>query len=84
MTVPIAIVLPAAAVGYNAYKYLRAGDTRQPVKMFTGYDMATGDFDPGALMTGVGPIVVGALVHKFAGPMVNKGLARAKVPYIRL
>jgi len=84
MTLPVAIVLPAVAVGYQAYKYLRAGDTRAPVRMFTGYDMATGDFNAGALMAGVGPVVIGGLVHKFAGPMVNKQLARAKVPYIRL
>ena len=84
MTVPVAIMLPVAAVGYQAYKSMRAGDTRAPVRMFTGYDMATGDFNPSALIAGIGPIVLGGLVHKFAGPMVNKQLARAKVPYIRL
>jgi hypothetical protein len=40
---------------------------------------------PEYLMQGVGPIVVGVFVHKLASKLgINRGLARAGVPFLRV
>lgn len=54
---------------------------------YMGYDPKTKSFHAPNMMQGLGPLVIGCLVHKFVGgrPLnVNAALARANVPYIRI
>lgn len=55
--------------------------------IYTGYNAMAGEFQPDMLKKGLFPLILGALVHKFVGgpPLnVNRMLARAKVPFIRI
>lgn len=53
---------------------------------YTGYNDQTGNWNIMAAK-GLPPLIIGALVHKFVGgsPLnINRMLARAKVPFIRI
>lgn len=57
------------------------------VSNYTGYDISQNKWNPAALLKGVAPLVAGLLVHKFIGgpPLnLNKVLANARVPFIRI
>ena len=54
---------------------------------YTGFDSKSGTFQPNYLKKGLLPLIAGLLVHKFVGgtPLnLNRVLARAKVPFIRI
>lgn len=55
-------------------------------RIFLGYDSRTGTFNAANLMYGLGPVILGGLVHKFIGGTlgVNRILARSGVPMLRL
>lgn len=84
---PIAGILAAPAVGAGIRAAL-AGDIDgmlYEAKKFVGF---TGDqFDAFALISNMGPIVVGLAIHKFVGgpPLnLNRMLAAANVPVVRI
>jgi len=55
--------------------------------IYTGYNATQGTFQPDMLKRGLLPLIIGCLVHKFVGgpPLnVNRALAAANVPFIRI
>lgn len=89
MTVPIAIVAPIAGNLLWAYESHSkwSGRLNLVSALYTGWDPGLRKFRPGLLKQGLGSLIIGALIHKFVGgaPLnVNRMLARAKVPFIRI
>jgi len=92
MTVPLAVVGGLGAGLARPIKtYIDTGDLQlaawQLVEGYTGYYVGEGNWDMKRLQYGLVPLVAGALVHKFVGgsPLnVNRILAAAKVPFIRI
>lgn len=62
------------------------GAMEQTSMNYTGYSIAAKNWDIGRMWNGLVPLVVGILVHKYIGVKlgVNKALARAGVPLIRI
>jgi len=51
----------------------------------SGYDARSKTWDFGLLARGMGPVVAGILVHKFAGKLgINRALSKAGVPFLRI
>lgn len=95
MTIPLAIVVPlAAGIGPSVAAIMRdqspenvAGTLNHLTMIYTGYNAMAGNFEMGALAKGLLPLIAGGLVHKFVGgaPLnINRILAAAKVPFIRI
>lgn len=100
MTVPLAPVIGVAAGlasgspwsgGNSVISRLMEGNIDDAAKIaayhYLGIDTYNGTFHIEGLKTGVLPLVLGALVHKFVGgsPLnINRMLARAKIPFIRI
>ena len=91
MTIPIAPIAGLAAGLAEPARYLMTGDFDRAFaklsKNYTGVDPRTGRFNFMDLSHGLLPLVGGMLVHKFVGgpPLnVNRMLAAAKVPFIRI
>jgi hypothetical protein len=84
MTLPMAVIVPVAVLGYNAAKSMAAGHSDDVVEAFTG--MRSGQpWSPNRMIANLGPIAVGFGVHWLAGKIgVNRMLGRAKVPLIRI
>lgn len=100
MTIPLAPIIGLGAGlaggstwsgGNSVISRLIEGDFTDAMKIgayhYLGYDINLGKFEIQGLMTGIMPLVVGALIHKFVGgaPLnVNRMLAAAKVPFVRI
>jgi len=95
ITIPLAVVAPLAAGLGEPIMNMIADPSPETIKgslnhiglIYTGYNAVEGSFQPEMLSRGLVPLVIGALVHKFVGgsPLnVNRMLARAKVPFIRI
>ena len=91
MTIPLAPVAGLFAGLAGPIDYALRGDFNSAMikvcKNYTGYNPEVGVWSPEDLKSGVLPLVIGLLVHKFVGgpPLnLNKVLARAKVPFIRI
>jgi hypothetical protein len=86
MTIPMAVVLPTAALAVNGAKAIMAGGDNGTnfAHYVTGMD-AQGKFHADWIVGAYGPIIGGALVHYAAGRFgVNRALGRAKIPLIRI
>jgi hypothetical protein len=59
---------------------------REAGKMVLGVDFWNKQFNLGWMMTGLFPIIAGGVIHRFVGGRlgVNRALARAGIPVIRL
>lgn len=91
MTIPVAVVagfgVPAGRLVNDWFKYRDVNIvTREAGQFFTGYDWTTGQFNMASLRFGLVPVIAGTLVHKFIGGKlgVNRALAKAKIPLLRL
>lgn len=92
MTIPLAPVLGlAAGLAGPIGTIMTTGDWESALNQasmnYTGYNPADGTFMLDRLKTGVLPVVIGLLVHKFVGgsPLnLNRILAQAKVPFLRI
>ena len=100
MTIPLAPIAGLAAGlasgsawsgGASVISRLMEGNITDAAKIacfnYTGIDPYTGTFDPNGLKTGLLPLIMGALVHKFVGgaPLnINRMLAAARVPFVRI
>ena len=91
MTIPLAPIAGLAAGLAWPIEAAVNGDLHLALRRlglrYTGFDPETGAFDINALKDGVGPLIVGLLVHKFVGgsPLnLNRMLASANVPFIRI
>ena len=89
-TIPIAPIVGLAAGLAGPIKDLMDGEVEFAVNKlkysYLGLD-ETNKFKPDALMSGLVPLIVGGLVHKFVGgsPLnLNRMLAQANVPIIRI
>lgn len=86
ITLAVPIVLPIAFVGYNIVSnFLKTKDYNRATEQVTGYNMANGSFTAGQLAKTYWPIAAGVGIHYAAKYMgVNRTLAQAKVPLIRM
>jgi len=91
LNIPLALVAGVAAgVADPIQRVLNgniSGALRHLAMHYTGIDPETGSFKLDNLKIGLLPLVAGVLVHKFVGgsPLnVNKALANAGVPFIRI
>ena len=93
MTLPVAPIAGLAAGLYDPVYHMLHGNPTEGFAhlcwQYTGYDPTMNNTFQSAitgLSRGVLPLVAGALVHKFVGGTlgVNRALARAKVPFVRL
>jgi len=85
---PIIGVISAPAVG-NTIKAAMRGDVDAAIRSAKGFVGIWGDgsFHAETLIANLTPVVIGLLVHKFVGgaPLnLNRTLARANVPFIRI
>lgn len=89
-TLPVAQLagfLPLAYDAYNGYKLGGfPGLMQHTVRDVTGWDTGTSTWRPVFILRGLGPIVAGHLIHKYVGGKlgINRALARANVPFVRL
>jgi len=91
MTIPLAPVLGLFAGLANPIQLGMAGQLDLAITdatfNYTGFNRNTGQFDIGGLARGMGPLILGLMVHKFVGgpPLnANKMLAAARVPVLRI
>ena len=91
MTIPLAPIAGLAAGLAVPIDYALSGDYKGAMNIlsenYTGYNFYQGMWEPEKLKRGLLPLIIGALVHKFVGgsPLnVNKMLAAAKVPFVRI
>lgn len=90
-TIPLAPIAGLLAGAAPSIPPLMAGDYGEALNLWiasmTGYYPPNEDWRWWRLQRGLVPLVAGLLVHKFVGgaPLnLNRILARAKVPYIRI
>ena len=91
MKLPLAIVMGFAVPVTHLWKTWRATNNLEITgarasEIFTGYNTLTRTFNLGAMGQGTLPIMLGALAHKIVGTGmgVNRMLAAAKIPFIRI
>lgn len=89
MTLPLAAIMGFAPIAAAAMKDFKAGGAYGAAAGLslrtTGWDIVDQKWRPEYLLQGLGPILIGGLVHKFANKMgVNRALANAGVPLLRL
>jgi hypothetical protein len=88
--IPVAVAAGFLPGIKDAYDLFQSGGIRNVArylpKRYIPYDHMTGKFTFDKVMVGTGSIILGILVHKFVGGKlgVNKALASAGVPFIRL
>lgn len=91
-TLPVAVVAGFAPLGlglFGAAKRAAAGDlagaSQEVVIRTTGYNTDTKSFHWPTFVGSYGPIVAGVIVHKIANRLgVNRALANARVPFLRI
>lgn len=88
-TIPLAVVggfIPTLAFAMDGYKVGGMENAaRRVAQRLTGIDSTANVFIWKELMAGWGPIMAGFLVHKAAQRFgINRTLARAGVPFIRI
>ena len=87
-TLPLAVVAGFAIPVSHAVTAQHSWDSR--IKQFTmdmtGYNAWAGKWSIANMKAGMLPVVLGFLVHKFVGGSlgINRMLAQARVPFIRL
>jgi hypothetical protein len=92
MTIPVAVIAGFAPLGIGllgAVKRGMAGDmagmSQEMTIRTTGYNTDTKSFHWPTFMQSYGPIVAGLVIHKAASRLgVNRALARAGVPFLRV
>jgi len=90
MTMPLAVVagfVPPARIIWAESRGTRGleGGAVAASRIFLGYDSNTARWDFNQLQYGFGPILVGFGIHKVAQMVgINRALAAARVPFIRI
>jgi len=90
MTVPLGVVagfMPLAMFAYDGFQY--GGWTNVGHRLLaglTGYNTTTHKFESVQLKNGLYPLLAGLAAHKIVGQWlgVNRMLAKAKIPFIRI
>ena len=90
MTIPVAALAGFAPLAIEAVGAWKAGGpanmaSRVLIKT-TGYNTQDGKWYGAQMMEGLGPIVLGLMVHKYIGGKmgINRQLARSGIPLLRL
>ncbi len=88
-TVPLAVVAGFGPPLAMTVRGFQAGGIQEGVnnltRSMTGFDPITARWNIANMRTGALPVAVGIIVHKLAGMLgVNRALARANVPFIRV
>jgi hypothetical protein len=89
-TLPLGVVGGFAPLGIVAVQSYQSGGLPNMAEQLalhtTGWHYTTRTFNPGYLVRGWGPVVLGLLAHKIIGGKlgVNRALGRAGVPFIRI
>lgn len=89
MTVPIAPIAGLAAGLAGPTQRAINGDFSGAIKEitynYTGFNVDSGQFDPGGLWRGLAPLLAGYMVHWTASKIgINRALGRARVPIVRV
>jgi hypothetical protein len=88
-TLPLAVIAGFAPLATNGLRdYSQGGLELLGTGLtwrLTGYNMLSKKFDASGFATGLGPILLGLLVHKLAGKVgINRALSSAGVPFLRV
>jgi len=88
-TLPLAVIAGFAPLATNGIRdYSQGGLDLLGTGLtwrLTGYNTLSKKFDPSGFSTGLGPILLGLLVHKLAGKVgINRALSSAGVPFVRI
>lgn len=86
---PIAVAAGFAPGVIKVYEHSKEGVSaavREAGRIYLGLDFWEGKWDWRWMMFGTMPILLGALVHKYAGNRlgINRALAKSGIPIIRL
>jgi len=90
MTMPLAVVagfVPPARIIFAESQGGRGveGGAVAASRIFLGYDSNTAQWDFRQLQYGFGPILMGFAIHKVAQMVgINRALAAARIPFIRI
>lgn len=90
MTMPLAIVAGFVPPGRIIFAESRGGRGIEggaiaASRIFLGYDSTTARWDFSQLQYGFGPILMGFGIHKLAQMVgINRALAAARIPFIRI
>ena len=90
MTLPVAVIAGFAPIAIHTLEGYKAGGVKGALNDLsaytTGYVPADGQWKPAHLVEGMGPVILGIMVHKYVGGKmgVNRMLTSAGVPLVRL
>jgi len=90
MTMPLAVVagfIPPARIIWNESQGGRGieGGAIAASRIFLGFDSVTAQWDFRQLQYGFAPILAGFAIHKVASMVgVNRALAAARIPFVRI
>lgn len=89
MTFPVAVIAGFIPGITRSLVHLQAGGftglANEMSRIYLGYDMPTGKWQPYLMWYGFAPIVLGLIVHRVASMIgVNRALARARIPLFRV
>ena len=88
-TVPIAVVAGFGPMLSDVLHGYQTGGIKSAsndlLANVTGYDARAGKWDFQLLAKGMGPVLAGFVVHKFAGKLgINRAMAKAGIPWVRI
>jgi len=89
MTISLAVIGGLAPTAYSTYYGYKSDGARGAMgnlgMRLTGYDFRDGKFKLQELWNGVGPLLLGGLVHKMANQMgLNRMISKAGIPVFRI
>lgn len=89
MTISLAVIGGLAPTAYSTWYGYKADGARGAMgnlgMRLTGYDFRDGKFKLQELFNGVGPLLLGGLVHKVANQMgLNRMIAKSGIPVFRI
>ena len=89
ITIPLAVVAGIVPTGIKVYEARGGGVSgmaREAGRILTGWDFWNGQWVPGAMRYGLGPMLGGVAVHWLVGQKlgVNRLIARSGLPVLRI
>lgn len=88
-TIPVAVVAGLAPGAYRAYEGFTTDGIRGVAYRlsndFTGFDPYQKKWSLFEMKYGLGPLLLGVMVHKVAGKLgINRALGKAGIPFLRI
>jgi len=85
MTIPLSVVAGFVPLAVGVWNRRSSGTAVADYLQSSFTGVTNGQFNFANLKTGLLPIVLGFTVHKMAGAFgINKAIARARIPFIRI